>query len=129
MNTPVNSKLAKLLKEKKFNEPCLSYWKDLNLEGHRFKDWNNETIGDSPMHKRNAGYYSAPTIAQVVMWLYKKYGIWIEVNLPLYDDFKFTIIECNTIAGKLLNKISDESYDSPTEAYETAIEYTLNNLI
>jgi hypothetical protein len=97
--------------------------------GHRFKDWNNETIGDSPMHKRNAGYYSAPTIAQVVMWLYKKYGIWIEVNLPLYDDFKFTIIECNTIAGKLLNKISDESYDSPTEAYETAIEYTLNNLI
>jgi hypothetical protein len=34
MNTPVNSKIAKLLKEKKFNEPCLSYWKDLNLEGH-----------------------------------------------------------------------------------------------
>ena len=129
MNTPVSFELAQLLKEKKFNEPCLSYWKDLNLEGHRFKDWNNETIGDSPMHKRNAGYYSAPTIAQVVMWLYKKYGIWIEVNLPLYDDFKFTIIECNTIAGKLLNKISDESYDSPTEAYETAIEYTLNNLI
>jgi hypothetical protein len=33
------------------------------------------------------------------------------------------------ISGKLLSKISDKYYDSPTEAYEAAIEYTLKNLI
>ena len=123
MNTPVNSKIAKLLKEKKFNEPCLSYWKDLNLEGHRFKDWNNETIGDSPMHKRNAGYYSAPTIAQVVMWLYKKHGIWIAV--VRFKDHSSDNNEKPTFRHNFLFK----EYNSPTEAYETGIEYALKELI
>ena len=124
MTEPVNSKIAKLLKEKKFNEPCLLYWKDLNLEGHRFKDWNNETIGDSPMHKRNAGYYSAPTIAQVVMWLYEKYGIWISVDPENGTDTWFFTISYNnseTIFG---------NYSTPTEAYSAALDYIKeNNLI
>jgi hypothetical protein len=124
MNTPVSFELAQLLKEKKFNEPCLSYWKDLNLEGHRFKDWNNETIGDSPMHKRNAGYYSAPTIAQVVMWLYEKYGIWISVDPENGTDTWFFTISYNnseTIFG---------NYSTPTEAYSAALDYIKeNNLI
>ena len=139
MTEPVNSKIAKLLKEKKFNEPCLSYWKDLNLEGHRFKDWNNETIGDSPMHKRNAGYYSAPTISEVVMWLYKNRGIWIGVK-PSYDGIEwysemFTASEQSWNDKDKRHSINtafrdyNSIHNSPTEAYEAAIEYTLNNLI
>jgi hypothetical protein len=141
MNTPVNPEIAKLLKEKKFNEPCLSYWKDLNLEGHRFKDWNNETIGDSPMHKRNAGYYSAPTISEVVMWLYKEHGIWVEVNfLPNVDKFAFISKPLNFKKPKEFSSykeyynatskfISKEKYNSPTKAYEASIEYALKELI
>ena len=139
MTEPVNSKIAKLLKEKKFNEPCLSYWKDLNLEGHRFKDWNNETIGDSPMHKRNAGYYSAPTISEVVMWLYKNRGIWIGVK-PSYDGIEwysemFTASEQSWNDKDKRHSINtafrdyNSIHNSPTEAYEAAIEYALNTLI
>jgi hypothetical protein len=139
MTEPVNSKIAKLLKEKKFNEPCLLYWKDLNLEGHRFKDWNNETIGDSPMHKRNAGYYSAPTISEVVMWLYKNRGIWIGVK-PSYDGIEwysemFTASEQSWNDKDKRHSINtafrdyNSIHNSPTEAYEAAIEYALNTLI
>ena len=128
MTEPVNSKIAKLLKEKKFNEPCLLYWKDLNLEGHRFKDWNNETIGDSPMHKRNAGYYSAPTISEVVMWLYEKYGIWTVVNVDIMGSWYFEHFDLKEKRNAQFEP-TDTHYDSLTEAYETAIEYTLNNLI
>lgn len=69
---------------------------------------------------------SAPTIAEVVMWLYEKYGIWIGVqpNEPYVDDDW-----CFTIFKDLKNNNSLEGYNSPTEAYEAGIEYILKNLI
>lgn len=69
---------------------------------------------------------SYPTITEVVMWLYEKHGIWIGVqpNEPYVDDDW-----CFTIFKDLKNNNSLEGYNSPTEAYEVAIEYTLKNLI
>ena len=67
-----------------------------------------------------------PTIADVVMWLYEKYEIWISVqpNEPYVDDDW-----CFTIFKNLKNNISLEGYNSPTEAYEAAIEYALKKSI
>lgn len=79
-----------------------------------------------------------PTISDVVMWLYEKYGIWI-YPLPIDDDMK--LWQARIIKGEPFNKLSNTlkiisygeiSYKgiySPTEAYEAAIEYTLKNLI
>lgn len=67
-----------------------------------------------------------PTIAEVIDWLYEKHSIWISVsNVPFENHFTFeysinTIKECKYQYGTFL---------SPTEAYESAIEYCLNNLI
>lgn len=63
------------------------------------------------------------------MWLYEKHGIWIVVNLDLVGRWYY---DTYTIKDGLPNhntykKI--ERFNSPTEAYEAAIIYTLKNLI
>lgn len=127
MNTPVSPELDKLLLEK-----------------------------DIPMPVN-------PTISDVVMWLYKNRGIWIELTmgkdhtgiwfdwdifstiLPRKDDelgeegveyeddpnekwlnYKTTY---NSMINERFVLIEKENYQSPTESYEAAINYTLNNLI
>ena len=116
MNKEVNFELAKLLKEKGFPQlnTGLYYTKDKEhcLVGWGFNDRTEESFAQ----------YSAPTIAEVVMWLYEKHGIWIYVSGPDKN-------------GWVIHWQGLESYptlmypSSPTEAYEFAIEYTLKNLI
>ena len=65
-----------------------------------------------------------PTIGDVVMWLYKKHGIWIEViETDLFNKFFFQI------KRKDNTRLKNGDFNSPTEAYEAAIEYVLTNLI
>ena len=111
MNTPVSFELAKLLKEKGFDVNCDGYTIHGKMTG----------VGNS------AKQYSAPTIAEVVMWLYDKYGIWISVT-------KHTKNGLRCFSPYIDNKSVKEDaffndYDRPTEAYEAAIEHTLKHLI
>lgn len=70
------------------------------------------------------------TIAEVVMWLLKKHHIWIFIQpqslIGLYrhreaDNWYYTIIHCD--------RVNSNYYNSPTEAYEAAIEYCLTKLV
>ena len=130
MTTPVSFELAKLLKENGFDLYCQhSYWKGeltLHTPGYALKDGTT-----SQANYFNFERYYAPTIAEVVMWLYEKHGIWISV-VP-YDDEELsqTLWENKIIdIADDYNDYSDYTfYHSPTEAYEAVILYTLNNLI
>ena len=120
MNTPVKFEIAKLLREKGYNEKCKLLYKDgelINCKPYNVVD--NKTF-------QSTRYYIAPTIAEVVMWLYEKHNIWISVDPENDKDTWFHTISYNkseTIFGNY------NTYNSPTEAYEAAIEYTLNNLL
>ena len=132
MNTPVSFEIAKLLKEKGF--------KPIKLFGYISKFYNPNTkrllaygrTGRTDLSKA----YFAPTIAEVVMWLYENHGVWISVYtmdkwLSNGND-KEQLFDYSLKQMKLgLVDISKkpEEFNSPTEAYEAAIEYTLNNLI
>lgn len=74
----------------------------------------------------------APTIAEVVMWLYEKHGIWIRVTPIPYSKhlthWRWEHMSTNYATRNLRWK-KEKDYISPTEAYEAAILYTLNNLI
>ena len=123
MNTIVSFKLAKLLKEKGFDEHCLQCYAEERLidkmTGGDIFTGIYRLCTKSRFHKR---YYSAPTIAEVVMWLYEKHDIWI-VAFPTEQDWTFDIF-------KGLDCVKSESFfNSPKKAYEAAIEYALNNLI
>ena len=86
MNKPINFELAKLLKEKGFHEITLQCYRTIEHTDDRLKWWKVGTLNEPIYCKladHNDGYYgicSAPTIAEVVMWLYEKYGVWVVVN-------------------------------------------------
>ena len=145
MNTPVKFEIAKLLKEKGFDMLTKKYyehaltsqideetndyvgtfgWKkgETNIQSYNFI--NNHPNVD--LSNENWYMCSAPTIAEVVVWLYEKHNIWISVDPENDKDTWFHTISYNkseTIFGNY------NTYNSPTEAYEAAIEYTLNNLL
>jgi hypothetical protein len=119
MKTPLSFELAKLLKEKEYdveNRYQLQMYGSQHvpqLEPYNDTKWN--------IYKN---YYLAPTIAEVVMWLYEKHGIWVEViETDLFNKFFFQI------KRKDNTKLKNGDFNSPTETYENAIEYVLNNLI
>ena len=67
MNNPVSFELAMLLKEKRINiySEC------------RYTDFN----GVECLEKIDSNIFPyAPTISEVVMWLYEKHGIWIGIT-------------------------------------------------
>jgi hypothetical protein len=162
MNTPINFEIAKSLKKQGFENLCNHYYFEYGvLVQHSLKGTNGyygedyeheleefyENWNDAWMTKKNGdrcfgcsksqGYFetfSAPTIAEVVMWLYEKHGIWIKVNW--YNKNNNNIFWSYTVE-KIAQYPEPIDYtpqnstntNSPIEAYEAAIKYTLNNLI
>ena len=120
MNTLVNFETAKLLKEKGFDNPTTDCY---NLNGLLFSNGWCEYIADDHEfdglvipEKLKEKDVLAPTVSETVMWLHEKHGIWISVQQNIHDKFEAHTPNCTP-------------YDSPTEAYEVAIEYTLKNLV
>lgn len=120
MNTPVSFELAKLLKEKGFTSVFTAfsnkYYNSLGeykIVSYDAKIENNE--------------YEAPTIVEVVMWLYEKYGIWVECYIDDNGTFGY-LVSMITKEGRIDFPLKRE-FKSPTEAYEAAIKYTLQNLL
>ena len=120
MNTPVNFELAKLLKKKEFDGNYFHYWNMVNHSGK----WKIDTS----IWEYTDDYIEAPTIAEVVMWLYEKHGVWTVVNVNIMGSWYFEHFDLKEKRNAQF-KPTDTHYDSPTEAYEAAIEYTLKNLL
>jgi len=76
--------------------------------------------------------FQAPTIAEVVMWLYEKYGIWVRITPIPYSDnlthWRWEHMSTN-YATRNAGWKKQEDYMSPTEAYQAAILYALKHLI
>lgn len=123
MNTPVSFELAELLSKKEFDVDVRGRYSltDYNVFKERRYYISHSAITEN--------FIYAPTIAEVVMWMYNEHGIWIVVNFANKNQWYF---DCNKIGfdGKD-KKLFQSNYDfkSPTEAYKQAIEYCLNNLL
>lgn len=124
MNTPVSFEIAKLLKEKRITIGGFKYYDNGGVLNH--------SVG---FIYSNSGLFLAPTISEVVMWLYEKHGIWINVSITIQKEYYY---QCLDITGKkdpTKNNYPSRMckpgnyFNSPTEAYEVAIEYCLTNLI
>lgn len=107
MTTQVSFKLAKLLKEKGFD----NYHEGTICSGYSGKKIEENII-------------LSPTIAEVVMWLHNKHNIWISVYK--YKDHAADVND-NIVFRGHYTKFKD--FNSPTEAYEAAINYVLTKLI
>lgn len=118
MNNYVNFELAKLLKEKGFNIPCPKIYNTLgDLWNAHYTTMKNSDVD-------SGAKCTAPTIADIIMWLYEKYEIWINVWMMDKNEFYWGI---DTNEEEFTS--DNINFISPTEAYEAAIEYILTNLI
>ncbi len=109
MNTPVSFEIAKLLNKKK----CYI------LSNDRYNKKGTFTYS-------KAWSISAPTITEVIMWIYEKHNIWVNVTLSRnYNKFTF-LLQSSLFEG---DKFLHEYYNTPTEAYLAGIEYVLTDLI
>ena len=134
MNTHVKFEIAKLLKEKGFDLLCSDYytqrgglmsdgWGDIIYEqgfGTGEPDIMLKFDYSDFSKSQKETCFLCPTITEVVMWLYEKHEIWVEVRKSYNESF-IAVVKSPRLE---LNRCS-----SPTEAYEAAIEYTLKNLI
>lgn len=137
MNTPIRVETAKLLKEKDIAIPSIfkghgfHWYRD--GEKDEFGNYLNNNTGEwklAKCHTHTNEEYAAPTIAEVVMWIYEKNEIWIDMSLNQFSKPKdlqwmYSIV----FTEDCTYSHSSKSYNSPIEAYEVAIQYTLKELI
>lgn len=115
MNAPVSYPLAELAIQKGFDKECKEYW---NLI-----EYSTEWIVEHRINPDSVDFMYAPTIADVIMWLYEKHKIWISVDPENDTDTWFHTIT----HGKSVTAFGN--YSSLTEAYEKGIEHILNEMI
>jgi len=113
--------IAKLLKEKGFDEPCYMAYVPTN----RKHTMRNDAGHSNSMHPDD--YYAVPTLQMAMKWLRKIYGIdiVIEISDPSVKDRKYY---CVIWDGNNNSHILD-LFNSNEEACEAAIKYCLENLI
>lgn len=144
MNTPVSFEIAKLVKEHGFKLEDPGY-EDHKYSFYAIKDFDNDWR-DSFSKRREGelldGYYLAPlteerknvvivapTIADVITWLYEKHGIWVWIQ-PYKDHSADNNEPYSAQMNVWKNGVTvSKEFNTPTEAYLAAIEHTLNNLI
>lgn len=152
---PVKFITAKLLKEVGFQTPTSAYYFEENGEfkqnkltgtngyyGEEYSFEQDEFLenwNDGGVTKKNGQrcwgcdksniYFetcSAPSIGEVIDWIYSKLNIWISVTT--LRDHKWHFNYKNTTNQDPLNYVKDSgfNYPSPESAYEAAFEYILN---
>lgn len=124
----VSFEIAKLLKEKGFNEDVNSYFisdNEIALISNR-RDFNNHGI-----------YLSAPTLQMAMKWLREVHGLHIQALCPVVDvDCDTLGVAYNVVISNLRNHclafdtpLEDVEYNTYEKACESAIKYCLEHLI
>lgn len=122
MNKPITFELAKLLKEKGLNKDTLEI--ECN-QGYDFRA--SKILQHHGRHIQSHLFYSAPTIAEVVMWLYEKHGIWIVAFPELFNGTEVRFYPSMFEQG--VGEDIEQYFNSPSETYEAAIKYCLEKII
>lgn len=116
----VSFETAKLLKEKGFDEPCLSYF---------WSEGIDTSYTETPFTQNNMyeGQILRPTLQMAMKWLREVHSLWCEISWEgkgLWCMEVFPLIDEEFIPGSIVHEI--KSYE---EACESAIKYCLENLI
>jgi len=119
----VSFKIAKLLKEKGFDERCTHYYKNekylVDLGYSNIHSYTNSDLVEE---------FVAPTLQMAMKWLREKYKLYVDVNFIEYQNnskwcYKIVPMDESHIS---YNNCTGDSYE---QSCEEAIKYCLENLI
>ena len=121
----VSFEIAKLLKEKGFDERVKSYYTESGLEGYMF------TLKTTKNTELNNEFISRPTHQMAMKWLREEKEIYITI---IYGDYPslnkvFWTLQIDSLEGFDLPDSFYKEYDKYEEACEAAIKYCLENLL
>lgn len=125
----VSFEIAKLLKEKGFDEPCECLYDIENNDVSIVNGWMNTS--NSELEEREFVCYSAPTIQMAMKWLREEKDVQIEIPIVGKDTWESPTkwiygFRCQT---KDVIDRRNADFSSYEEACEAAIKYCLENLI
>ena len=115
--------VAKILKEKGFNESCYTCYVEKEISHYDYSSTNYELID---------GVISCPTLQMAMKWLREEKNIFIVIEPHAYDyiNEKNKSYECSLWVGDNYYKyIESKDYPSYEEAVEASLKYCLENLI
>lgn len=129
----VSFEVAKLLKEKGFDEPCIALYEEKVLHINTLCDYYNSEL---------SSYVCAPTHQMAMKWLREVHHIHIEICLyktseddiepkksrktPYYTFGVWDSITGYNVDKRLINDFIGDTYEQTCEA---ALKYSLENLI
>ena len=134
----VSFETAKLLKEKGFDEPCLSHYEVSDKQQYI----SDSEVKNSDFELEKGKCISAPTLQMAMKWLREVHNLFIELqcygceaNEKAHFEYSYVIREyliydneiCETVGLK--HKHGKSRLNSYEEACEAAIKYCLENLI
>lgn len=125
----ISFEVAKLLKEKGFDEPCHALYhngEDKIFFGLDVDSYHNTNL--------NVDYYACPTLQMAMKWLREVHKIHITIGYTfkadanLIDDYASYCFGVEN-AKTFFYHPQDEWYNTYEEACEAAMKYCLENLI
>lgn len=113
--------ISKLLKEKGFDCGVIALY-----DKNGFHEYGNVPYGmDHSYNSSNKkDEICSPTHALVIEWIRVNFDIWISVDYTKESKWFYNIVLLSEDGGNIKT-----NFNSQTEAYSEAIEYTLKNLI
>lgn len=120
----VSFEIAKLMKEKGFNWPCLHYWQEEISEFCIQKGIHRWSTGEIPNSVASPYRFSAPTFQMAMKWLREKHSIDISVTPDRKAGYSVLIFKDKRLPFDTLDSCS--VYE---QACEAAIKYCIENLI
>ena len=117
--------VAKLLKEKGFDEKTLSYYEDNVLCHGDWFEWNRSPLG----------HIAAPTHQMAMAWLREMHNYYIQVMLDSWacgghSGYYVVIQKIDSDFEMMLqDAVNEVFYQTYEEAVEAALKYVLENLI
>ncbi len=128
MTQPVSWTIAILLREKGFDEKCELGWYLPHPEIAKQNNVEPNTWQLLPMHPL-LNQRKAPTIAEVIMWVYEKHNIWVSIEQFNTDVFHFSTRHTKSEYYSVCPSGHRQDYPTPQKAGEAGIKYVLENLI
>ena len=127
----VSFEIAKLLKEKGFDELCAwqyyTYWEDYKLKNYEHPILNENMLSNSQVIDKDN--VTAPTQQMAMKWLREEHNIAINIGWgEIFEDkFQWWCIILNYKDGSILRE--SEYYAMYEEACEETVKYCLKHLI
>ena len=122
----VSTEVARLLKEKGFNQPLLTFY--VCVDNNYSNKVSVMAFTDDTIENNSDLYVLAPTLQMAMKWLRKVQGLNIEIITYWIKD-KNMVYGNRIVHNNAVLKEIDTAYNSYEQACEEAIKYCLETLI